>query len=222
MRYFQKQLCLFQVEVHSKQTDRQTCLSVWTRAVFVSEPPQAASTDLHLDLGSLITVILSVSLTLPPPPLFLFPYQSCLCIWLNTGCFILFLIPEMLFSYLQIKREKYWEVWMSLTETTVLDPKCELWLKLMWENRWSVSKWVVAFAQMTVLPFNDRFDLNKKFIVYTSHTDEKLFDFMSKKHFCRFTVNVVLPKKWWHWRWDLRTFSNSSRRSFRTKNILYS
>lgn len=47
---------------------------------------------------------------------------------------------------------------MSLTETTVLDPKCEFWLKLMWEIGWSVSKWVVSFVQITVLQFKDQFD----------------------------------------------------------------
>lgn len=98
-----KKNCLFQVEVHSQQTDRQTCLSVWTRSVFVSEPPWAASTDLHQDLCSVITCIPSLSPSLPPSSLPI--SSSCVSDW-TQAVLILFLIPEMLFSYLQIKKKK--------------------------------------------------------------------------------------------------------------------
>lgn len=59
---------LVPVKAHWKRTDGQTCLSVWINAVFVSEPPQAASTDLYPDLYSLITSSKSLSLSLSPSP----------------------------------------------------------------------------------------------------------------------------------------------------------
>lgn len=87
------------VETHWEQTDRQTCLSVWTSAVFVSEPPQAASTDLHPDLYSPIIVI-QFSLSS------LFLSQSCLCIWLNTGCIFFFNTRNAIFLFAKNKNKK--------------------------------------------------------------------------------------------------------------------
>lgn len=92
---------LVPVKAHWKRTDGQTCLSVWINAVFVSEPPQAASTDLYPDLYSLITSSKSLSLPLHPSSVSL-PLLSVLLV--EHGLYIqyfVFWIPEMLFSYLQ-------------------------------------------------------------------------------------------------------------------------
>lgn len=84
------------------------CLSVWTSAVFVSEPPQATSTDLHPDLYSLITVIqcsLSLSLFLSLSPLSLSLCPACVSGW-TQAVFFVFNTRNAIFLFAEIKAKK--------------------------------------------------------------------------------------------------------------------